>query len=346
MGATLLLPGDPRQGRYPLNTATLLLTRRDVARVLDLATCIEAVEAAFAAHGSARAPAPLIAGMHFPAGGFHFKAAALESGGGNFAAKVNANFPGNPAAGLPTIHGAILLYETTNGRLLAVMDSAEITALRTAAATAVAARRLARADAGVVTLCGCGVQGRAQLRALALIRKLREVYAFDSDQERAVAFCTEMQGELGIPVSTVAAPRDGALRSDIVVTCTPSTAWFLGRGDVRAGAFVAAVGADAEHKQEIEPALLAAATLVVDVLDQAATIGDLHHALEAGIMTRAGVHAELGEIVAGTKPGRRSAGEVIVFDSTGTALQDVAAAAVACSRARERGVGLELDLGS
>jgi alanine dehydrogenase len=132
--------------------------------------------------------------------------------------------------------------------------------------------------------------------------------------------------------------------SDISVTCTTSRRAILHPGDVRAGSFVAAVGADNPEKQEIEPALLAASTVVVDVLEQCATIGDLHHALDAGVMTRADVHAELGEIVAGRRPGRAADDEIIVFDSTGTALQDVAAAALVYERAVAAGRGARVNL--
>jgi ornithine cyclodeaminase/alanine dehydrogenase-like protein (mu-crystallin family) len=138
---------------------------------------------------------------------------------------------------------------------------------------------------------------------------------------------------------------DAARESDVIVTCTPSRAPILGPGDVRAGTFIAAVGADHPEKHEIAPALMAASRIVVDILEQAATMGDLHHALAAGVLTRSDVHAELGEVVAGRKPGRRSPQETIVFDSTGMALQDVAAAAAVYERAVAEGRGLAVSLG-
>jgi len=329
-----------------VTAGTLVLTRRDVAALLDLDACIAAVEAAFAAYGEGRMGLPAVAGVHADGGGFHVKAASLALGRPYFAAKVNANFPGNGARhGLPTIQGAVILFDGATGRVLAVLDSIEITILRTGAATAVAAKHLARRVESVVTVCGCGVQGRVQLRALARVRPVRRVMAWDQDPARADAYAREMAAELGVPASAIDAPGIGAEESDVVLTCTPAAQWFLGRRDVRPGTFVAAVGADNEHKQEIEPALLAHSTLVVDVLNQAATIGELHHALDAGAMTREQVHAELGEIVAGKKPGRSTGDEIIVFDSTGTALQDVAAAAVVYERALATGLGLQVALG-
>jgi alanine dehydrogenase len=325
---------------------TLVLTRRDVASVLGIGDCIEAVERAFRLHADGATIAPGVLGAHVDGGGFHVKTAGLLAEERVFAAKVNANFPENPTRrGLPTIQGVIVLFDAEDGRPLAMLDSIEITSLRTAAATAVAARYLARADAGVVTVCGCGEQGRSQLRALAAVRPLRAVHAFDVDAAQAERYARAMAAELGVEVTAASDLRAATRGSDIVVTCTPSRRWLLGREHVGPGAFVAAVGADHPEKQEIAPELLAASTVVVDVLEQCATIGDLHHALDVGVMTRADVHAELADVVAGRKPGRRAADEVMIFDSTGTALQDVAAAWLVYERAVARGVGIPIDLG-
>ncbi|HET7189838.1 MAG TPA: ornithine cyclodeaminase family protein, partial [Gemmatimonadaceae bacterium] len=264
-----------------------------------------------------------------------------------FAAKVNANFPQNPISrGLPTIQGVIILFDADCGRPLAVLDSIEITSVRTAAATAVAARHLARADAGVATICGCGEQGRSQLRALCAVRPIRTAFAFDADSASAARYADEMARELGIDVVAIEDLSTAARRSDIIVTCTTARRWFLGRDDVPSGCFVAAVGADNPEKQELEPALLAASTVVVDLLEQCAAMGDLHHAILAGVMTRDSIHAELAEIVSGEKPGRRSAEEITVFDSTGTALQDVAAAWLVYQRAVVEGAGISVKLGA
>lgn len=333
--------------RAPLGPAerTLVLTRQDVATLLDLDSCIAAVEQAFRLQGEGSAPAPGVLGVHVEGGGFHIKAGVLNVGRPYFAAKANANFPGNPERhGLPTIQGLVVLADAERGTLLAILESAEITALRTGAATAVAAKYLARPDARTATIVGCGVQGRVQLRSLHRVRPLESAVACDRDAARAQAFARALAAELGIPVhatTDVAAAR----RADIVVTCTPAREPVLGEEHVGPGAFVAAVGADHPEKQELDPALLAASTIVVDVLEQAATMGDLHHALAAGMVRREDVHAELGEIVAGKKPGRRAPEERIVFDSTGMALQDVAAAAAVYQRALRVGRGLGVALG-
>ena len=324
---------------------TLVLTRADVAELLGLDECIAAVERAFRLHAEGRALQPGVLGVHAGDGSFHIKAAGLDLGRPYFAAKTNANFPSNPARrGLPSIQGVVALFDAATGTPLALMDSIEITIVRTGAATAVAARHLARPDSRVATVCGCGNQGRIQLRALARVLHLERAYAFDADRGRAREFARALSEELGIEVQAVDDPATAAGRSDVCVTCTPSRRAFLARGDVAPGAFVAAVGADSEDKQELEPALLASSTLVVDMLEQCATIGELHHALAAGLMTRADVHAELGQIVAGVKPGRRSRDEIIVFDSTGTALQDVAAAVAVYEKALTAGRGVRVGL--
>jgi ornithine cyclodeaminase/alanine dehydrogenase-like protein (mu-crystallin family) len=309
--------------------------------------CIAAVEDAFRLHGEGRSLAPGVLGVRAPHGGFHIKAAGLELGRLYFAVKTNANFSDNPRRhGLPAIQGVIVLCDADDGRPLAVMDSIEVTIRRTAAATAVAARHLARPEARAVTICGCGSQGRAQLRALARVLPLERAWAFDTDEPTARAYASDMSAELGIEVTPVTSPAAGLAASDVCVTCTPSRKPFLMREHVRPGTFVAAVGTDSSDKQELDPQLMAAGLVVTDVLEQCAAIGDLHHALDAGVMTRDDAQAELADLVTRRKPGRRSPDEITIFDSTGTALQDVAAAVVVYEKAVAAGVGLRVALGA
>ncbi len=318
----------------------MFLDASAVRELLSIEACIRAVEEAFRLHGEGKAPQPGALGIHAERGTFHIKAGTLELGRHYFAAKTNANFPGNVERyGLPTIQGVIALFDADRGTPLAILDSREITSLRTGAATAVAARYLAREDASIVAICGCGVQGRTQLAAVAEVRTLTRVYAFDRDRERATRFAREMSNELGVEVTAAPDFATAARASDICITCTPSRTAILGAGDVSVGAFVAGVGADNPDKQELDPALLARSAVVVDILDQAVTSGDLHHAIAAGVMTREDVRAELGAVVAGKKKGRLHADEIVIFDSTGTALQDVAAAAAVYERAVAEGVG-------
>jgi len=246
--------------------------------------------------------------------------------------------------GLPLIQGIIALFDAENGYPLALMDSIEITIIRTGAATGTAARYLARADARIATICGCGHQGRISLRALAKVRPLTQAYAWDIDREVSRRFASELAGELGIQVEAVDELAAAVRQSDICVTCTPSKRHFLEHEYVKPGTFVAAVGADSGDKQEIDPRLIASNKLVVDSLDQCAAIGELHHALDLGLITRENVYGELGQVIAGRKSGRQSNDEIIIFDSTGTALQDVAASALVYERAIASGAGAIIDL--
>lgn len=319
----------------------LYLSRADVAALLDPTECIAAVAAAFRAYADGSLPAsPGVLATHLPEGGIHVKTAAL---GDQVVAKVNANFPRNPDRnGLPTVQGLLLLFDAVRGTPLAVMDSAELTALRTAAASAVAARELARPEATSVAFCGCGVQARAHLAAIRCVRPIARVWAYDVDPARAAQFVEVAGRETGLPVGTVDSVTAAFASAEIIVTSTPAEAPFVSAAMLRPGQFVAAVGADNPHKQECEPAVLRRARVVTDLTEQGATMGELHHALTAGVMTRADVHAELGEILAGRRPGRTSGDEIFLFDSTGTALQDVAAASVVYGRALASGRGVLL----
>jgi alanine dehydrogenase len=327
-------------------SAALILTRADVAELLSITACIGAIERAFVAHAEGRTLPPAILGVPAGEGGFHVKAAGVDFGRGYFATKVNGNFSKNPERrGIPAIQGVILLADADTGTPLAIMDSIEITALRTAATTALAARRLARPTAAVATVVGCGVQGQYHLRALAQTLALERVWLHDVVPERARTLADSMTNELGLPVVAVADVRTAVRRSDVCVTCTPARAPLLGPTDLPRGLFLAAVGADSEDKQELESEILASSALIVDHLEQCATIGELHHAIAGGFMEREDVRAELWEVVVGHRAGRASDAEVVVFDSTGTALQDVAAAATVYERAVATRSRLTVDLG-
>ncbi|MSP89957.1 MAG: ornithine cyclodeaminase family protein [Alphaproteobacteria bacterium] len=322
---------------------TLLLTGTEVAQLLLMADCIAAVECGFLALAEGRAPAPGVLGTHVEGGGFHIKAAVLD---GCYAAKINGNFPSNPArSGLPTIQGVVVLADARDGRPLAIMDSIELTARRTGAATALAARHLARADARVVAIVGCGRQAMSQIEALKAVRPLARVQAFDRDAARAQRFAADASA-LGLDAAVAGDIRQALAGADMCVTCTPSHQPILTAGDVPPGIFIAAVGADNPEKNELAPDLMASARVVVDLLDQCAAIGDLRHAILAGAMTPSQIHAELADLLTGRKSGRRSGDEITIFDSTGTAIQDVAAAALVHKRARAAGIGLEIALAS
>jgi alanine dehydrogenase len=292
----------------------LVLGAADVLRFLPLDDCIQAIEAAFCDHGESA-----VISAHAARGAFHVKTALV---GRRFGAKANANFPSNPLErGLPAIQGVMLLFDADDGRPLAVLDSIELTALRTAAATAVAAKYLAPANAETATIVGCGTQGRAQLEAIRRVLPLQRVFVFDSDHERARRFAAEIDAN----AVTTLESRD----TDVWVTCTPSRLPFLRREHVRDGAFVAAVGADNPSKSEITPELMAASRVITDVTAQCVEMGDLHHALPFG----ANAAGELADVIRGRCPARVSERDIVIFDSTGAGFQDTAVASLVYDRA-------------
>jgi ornithine cyclodeaminase/alanine dehydrogenase-like protein (mu-crystallin family) len=320
----------------------LFLSRSDVARVMDLPAYVDAVEAGFRALASGKALAPPAAGFAVPGGSYHAKSAVLL--GDVVAIKLNGNYPDNPASnGLPTVQGVIYLADAGNGRPLALMDSIEITIQRTGAATALAARHLSRPDSKIAMICGAGVQGQVQLRAIAAAMPLERVHVWDVDGAKAERYAQEMSAALGLDV--VAAEDLAAARDcDIVVTCTSARQAFLTRDHIRPGTFIAAVGADNHDKSEIAPSLYAACRVTVDSLEQAAEIGDLRHALASRAVSRDHVHATLAELITGGKIGRTAAADITLFDSTGMGLQDVASAAAVYRRALAAGIGQRLSL--
>jgi ornithine cyclodeaminase/alanine dehydrogenase-like protein (mu-crystallin family) len=290
----------------------IILSQQDLRAAMRFDDYVEAVADGFRLLAEGRCASPVPTQIDVAHGAFHLKPASLPRGPGYVAVKVNGNFPDNRARhGLPTIQGAVLLADASNGRPLALLDSAEITLQRTGAATAVAARHLARADARTATICGCGAQAPLQLAALRHALDLRRVFAWDIDPAAARAFAARMAAETGLAVEPIAGLREATRVSDAIVTCTPTRVPFLG---------------------------------LDDVLDQALVMGDLHHAVAAGAMRAEHVHAELGQVIAGTRPGRRDDDAVIVFDSSGTGIQDAAAAAVAYEVARQRGLGMRCSL--
>lgn len=325
---------------------TRVLTRADVEQVLDLPSCIDAVEDALRAAAQDRARSAIL-GVHARDGGLHAKAAYLEENSDTswLVAKLNSNFPQNPRLNaLPTIQGVLALFDGRCGRLVALMDSSALTVLRTAAATGVAARLLSSPRASSVTIIGCGAQALAQVRAVACVREIRRVISIDADPSAAESLASRLRGDLGIDAAARAGQRGVPHESDIIITCTSSITPILGTPEVRAGTFVAAVGADNGEKSEIEPDLMRSADVVVDSLEQASAIGDLHHAIDAGAMTRDDVRGELGALLASSSRSAYDPRRVVIFDSTGVAVEDVAAAVLAFRRAGETGIGSSTQL--
>ena len=311
----------------------VLISGKEVLSLLRLEECIEAVENAFKQYAEGKTSEPGVLAMHQRQGGFHIKAGSMDLSQPYFVAKVNGNFPSNRSLyNLPTIQGLIMLANADNGEVLAIMDSIQITILRTGAATAVAAKYLSVKDASTATIIGCGIQGRISLRMLMKVRPIKKVYIYDRDPGQQENFVKNLE-DVKVDIQPVQNIAVGLKYSDICVTCTTSTKGFLKNEDILPGTFIAAVGADNESKQELDPRLLSNNIVVTDVTKQCSKIGELHHAIDEGLMTVENVYAELGEIIAGIKKPPSLEKQMVIFDSTGMALQDVAAAAVVYERA-------------
>jgi len=324
---------------------TLILTRQQVVSLLDLKECTDAVEEVFRMYGRGETESPGILGIHVEQGSFHIKAGTLRLKRNYFVAKVNANFPDNKRLfELPTIQGAIVLCDADNGQLLALMDSIEITIVRTGAATAVAAKYLARPDSQTLSIIGCGSQGRISVRALCNVLPIKQVFVYDINQSIAQKLVEELSEDMPILMTVAGSVSECVRVSDVCVTCTTSKQPFLKLEDVPPGIFIAAVGADNEDKHELQPAIVAAGKLVTDLTEQCCSIGELQHAIRENVLQRGSVYSELGEVVSGKKVGRLSPEEIIIFDSTGMALQDVAAAAIVYEKALDSGIGMKLGL--
>ena len=296
----------------------MLIPSVQVLSHITMEMAMTAVEDAIARFGAGHVGAPVSLGVAVKNGTFHVKACASDSldRANLFVAKVNANFPGNLGTGRSTIQGVIAVFETRHGDILAIVDSPSITGLRTAATTGVVIHFLAPRDAQVATVVGCGALGRFHLQALSVCG-IRRVFVFDQEPARAHAAALWAREALTLDCEAIDDMRRATLQSQIVVTCTPSREAILRRGDVVPGTLIAAVGTDNESKSEIEPALLGVARVITDLTSQCLKYGDLRN------LPSKAVCGELTDVVAG-RVARTEAGEIVIFDSTGLAVQDLA----------------------
>ena len=260
---------------------------------------------------------------------------AYVPGVDGFAIKISPGFFDNPKLGLPSVNGMMVLLSARTGLVEALLlDNGYLTDVRTAAAGAVAARHLARPDATVAAIFGAGVQARLQLEALTLVRPIAEARIWARDTAKAQASAQTLREELGILVRAETDPEKAVSGADVIVTTTPAERPILKAGWLSPGQHVTAMGSDAEHKNEIEPAAIARANLyVADSLKQTRRLGELRHAIEAGLAGADRDFPGLGRIVAGQTQGRRSAPDITICDLTGTGVQDTAIATLARDRA-------------
>jgi len=295
----------------------------DVERAVSPHEAYDAVQDAFVAfaRGAWSMPSKVYV-TNYPAGDFR---AMPAIGDGHALLKWVTSFPGNPARGLPTVTGLVLLSDAGDGRLLAVLDAAAVTALRTAAAGVLAADTLCRADASSYAVIGCGVNGAETARMLVARGVTPLVWDLDEGRRRFVA------ERLG---ARVAASEEQALRSEVVVTVTPGAVPVYGEGSLETGQHVSLMGADGPGKAEVAPEELRRAHLFCDDWEQASHGGELATAVAQALVTRDQV-TELGAVLTGDADGRRSAEDITLFDSTGLAIQDLAIAKAAYAKAGE-----------
>ncbi len=257
-----------------------------------------------------------------------------------FAIKISPGFFDNPKKGLPSVNGLMVYFDATTGLVEALLlDNGYLTDVRTAAAGAVAADQLARADASVAAIFGAGVQARLQLEALTLVRPIREARIWARRMEAAERLAREAAEALGIKAVAVADGAETVNGADIVVTTTPATEPILMADWLAPGQHVTAMGSDAEHKNELDPTAIRRAIYVADSLVQTRRLGELHHAIAGGLVHAEDAFVTIGAVIAGDARGRKSDADLTICDLTGTGVQDTAIATLAVARARAANAG-------
>lgn len=301
---------------------TLVCSKAEILEALEGLDLIPAIEAGFVAYSAGRAIVPPVGELLLQKGEVHIKYGCI-AGDPHYVVKVASGFYGNASLGLPSSNGVMLMFDQATGRLESVLlDEGHLTDIRTAVAGAIAARHLAPANVRTIGVVGTGIQARLQLTSLKPVLATRRALVLGRDPAHVAAYCRDMRTE-GFDVE--AAPDADRLGQEcrLIVTATPSTTPLLRAAHIRPGTHITAIGSDTPEKQELEPAILARADRVVaDSRAQCRLRGEIHHALKAGIIDERGI-VEIGEIIAGQRPGRGSDEEVTVFDSTGVAVQDI-----------------------
>ncbi|EJC83702.1 ectoine utilization protein EutC [Rhizobium leguminosarum bv. trifolii WSM2297] len=315
----------------------IILTEAELRKVVGLdRDAVSCIEQAFAALATKAVAMPPILRLDIPEhrGEVDVKTAYIPGVEG-FAIKISPGFFDNPKLGLPSTNGMMVLLSSRTGLVQALLlDNGYLTDVRTAAAGAVAAKHLSRENSTVAAIFGAGMQAGLQLEALTLVRPIREARIWARDSAKAEAAAADLTEKLGFSVTATSDPRRAVSGADIIVTTTPSEKPIVEAGWLEAGQHLTAMGSDAEHKNEIDPAAIAAAGLyVADSLKQTRRLGELHHAIEAGLVAGDADFAELGQIVAGKTQGRTSKDQITIADLTGTGIQDTAIATLAFARA-------------
>lgn len=325
----------------------LVLSKEDIVSLVTMEDAIGSMEEAFKAFNSDRAVVPFPVALNIPDGNgdIHIKPGYMK-GASSYTVKIASGFYDNPRQGMPVSHGMLLVFDSKTGHPVCFeVDRCFLTDLRTAAAGAVAANVLAKKKISKVAVIGTGTQARLQVLALSKVRDFQEVAVWGRDLKKAEAYASEISGKIGARVVASTTVEDAVRGSDIIVTATMSTSPLVKVEWVSGGAHITAMGSDEPGKNELDTRILARADkVVVDSLSQCARLGEVHHALEDGSMKEEDVHAELGEVLLGRKPGRESDKEVTVCDLTGIAIQDVAISQFVYEKAKRSGKGFLIEV--
>ncbi|MFQ6126009.1 MAG: ornithine cyclodeaminase family protein [Candidatus Heimdallarchaeota archaeon] len=324
----------------------MILSQEEVRSCLPMCDAIKAVEDAYKAFAEGRVQMPPVQHLHVDKyrGEIDIKSGFVDDFG-LIGTKIASGYYDNPKQGLPPGIGIIVLLDLKTSLPLAVMDGTYITAVRTGAAGAVAARVLARKESKQVGMVGSGTQGRQQVLGLNELFPLELVKVWNINKNGREKYAMEMRERLGIDVQAVNSVKSAVSEADIVVTATPSRKALVMSEWIKEGTHINAIGADGPGKQEWDPKIMKRATkIVVDSLAQCRVIGELQHALNQGIIQESDVHAEIGEILLGMKAARETEDEITLFDSTGLSAQDIAASHIVYTLAKRKGLGQRVKL--
>jgi ornithine cyclodeaminase len=320
----------------------LLLSHDEVVALLPMGDCIRVMHGALVALAEGLAHQPLRSIVRPPGAAGIMGLMPVYSAGDRpaFGLKAICVFPGNPARGKYSHQGAVLLFSAESGEPLAFVNASALTAVRTAAVSAVATRALAREDAGELAVVGAGVQARAHVEAMSHVRPVRRCRVASRSAGSARRLAEELRGKYAFPVEAVATAEEALRGADLIVTATNSAEALVRREWVSPGAHINAVGACTPNARELDAAVVAASSLFVDSVESAANeAGDYLRAVQEGAVAPGHIRAELGEVLRGAQPGRTSADEITLFESLGLAVEDLAAAEYLYRKCKETGAG-------
>ncbi|MFW6183802.1 MAG: ornithine cyclodeaminase family protein [Chloroflexota bacterium] len=325
-----------------------ILSAEDVRQALPMAQAISSMKGAYGQLSAGEATVPLRTQVAVPRyGGVSIFMPAYLTGSDDLAVKIVSVFPENAEQNLPTIHGLVLALDAETGRPLALLEGGTLTAIRTGAGSGAATDLLARPDASIVAIIGSGVQARTQLEAVCTVRDVREVRVYSLHTEHARTFAREMAGQGPIPdvIEVVDSAARAVQNADIICTATTAARPVFSGELLSAGAHINAVGSFRTDMQEVDVTTIRRSLVVVDSRDAVmAEAGDIVVPLEAGEIDETHIHAELGQIINGERPGRSSAEQVTYFKSVGVAVQDAVAASLALTNAQRQGLGTVVEL--